>query len=139
MTQCVKWACDSISFNMCCYSTLWTNHIGCLIMTLNFIIPWSSFQSKASLILLNIYYSRFSVFKKGIFKEIFKKRAHCRKTFGGRQTPPTLYPLLRRAWFFKIGCPKNLTIFWIKKILHCEIFKSIFLIEHLWWLVLHFF
>ena len=37
--QCVKWACDSVSFNMCCYASLSTNHVGCFIMTLKPIIP----------------------------------------------------------------------------------------------------
>ena len=73
----------------CCYSNLSTNHVGCPIV-----------QPRASLILLNIYYFRLNIFKKGTFKRLFEKRAHCQKTLGGggmRQRPP-LPLLLRRVW-----------------------------------------
>ena len=62
---------------LCFYSSLSTKHVGFPIMTLKFITRYLSIRPRASLILLNIYYFRFKTFKKGTFKGLFEKRAHC--------------------------------------------------------------
>ena len=57
---------------MCCYSSLSTKHVGCLIMTLKLTTRYSSIWPRASLILLNIYYfSDLIFFKKSTFKGLF--------------------------------------------------------------------
>ena len=96
----------------CCYSSLSTNHVGCPIMALNFSFRYSSIQSRASLTLLNIYYFRINIFKKGIFKRLFEKEGALSENFGGPGAPsapphppppPALEGLAYRHQTWQIG------------------------------------
>ena len=87
---------------MCCYSSLSTKHVGCPIMTLNFTTRYSSIRPRAPSIILNIYYFRFNIFKKGTFKGLFEKKG----------------TLSKACNFIKIGT--------LAQVFSCEFFKNTF-------------
>ena len=55
---------------VCFYFSLSIKHGGFPIMTLKLTTRYLSIQPRASLVLLNIYYFRFNIFKKGTFNQL---------------------------------------------------------------------